>query len=72
MKILIFKTNIKTKKNVKALQSLFKYQSNIINWSIDLEDIDKVLKINAIETLDESDVRNLVKVRGFCCEPLTE
>lgn len=72
MKLLIFKTNIETKKNVKAIQSLFKYQSSIVNWSIDLEDVDKVLKVNTIETLSENDVTNLVKVKGFYCEPLPD
>ena len=72
MELLIFKTNIKTRKNVKIIKSLFEYQSSIINWSIDLEDIDKVLKVNITETLNENDIKNLIKVKGFYCEALPD
>jgi len=72
MELLIFKTNIKTRKNVKTIKSLFEYQSSIINWSIDLEDIDKVLKVNITETLNENDIKNLIKIKGFYCEALPD
>ncbi len=72
MKQLIFRTNIETRKNVKSIKSLFKYQSSIINWSIDLEDIAKVLKVSITQALNENDVENLLKVRGFYCEPLPD
>ena len=72
MELLIFKTNIKTRKKVKTIKSLFEYQSSIIKWSIDLEDIDKVLKVNITETLNENDIKNLIKVKGFYCEALPD
>jgi len=72
MNLLIFRTNIETKKNVKAIKSLFKYQSSIIYWSIDLEDIDKVLKVNTTEELNENDIKNLIKIKGFYCEALPD
>ena len=71
-KVLIFRTNIETKKSVEAIQMLFNNQSSIINWSIDLEDIDKVLKVKITDTLNENDVKNLVKVKGFYCEALPD
>ena len=72
MKLLIFKTDIENKKSIKAVKSLFKFQSNIINWSIDIEDIDKVLKVNTTEAINENDIKNLIKARGFQCEPLPD
>ncbi len=69
---LIFRTNIETRRHVKAIKSLFKYQSSIINWSIDLEDIDNVLKVNTTEEFNENDVKNLLKIRGFYCEALPD
>jgi len=72
MKQLIFRTNIETKNNVKAITSLFKYHSSIIKWSIDLDDIDKVLKVNTTGTLNENDVKNLLSISGFHCEPLPD
>ncbi|MCK0109813.1 hypothetical protein MWU58_10935 [Flavobacteriaceae bacterium S0825] len=71
-KVLIFRTNIETQKSVEAIQMLFNNQSSIINWSIDLEDIDKVLKVKITDTLNENDVKNLVKVKGFYCEALPD
>ncbi|WP_347926187.1 hypothetical protein [Pontimicrobium sp. SW4] len=72
MKLLIFRTDIETKKNIKAVKSLFKFQSSIINWSIDIEDVDKVLKVKATEALNENDIKTLIKARGFQCEPLPD
>lgn len=71
-KLLIFRTDIKTKKKVKAVQSLFNKNANILDWSVDLEDIDNVLWIKATEQLVESDVINLIKPEGFYCDALAD
>lgn len=71
-KLLIFRTDIKTKKKVKALKTLFNNNTNILDWSIDLEDIDNVLWIKATEQLAESDVINLIKPTGFYCDALVD
>ncbi len=72
MKVLIFRTNIKTKKKVKAIKPLFNNHSSIGNWSIDIEDIDNVLRIEAAENLNESDVISLTNTQGFHCEALMD
>ena len=72
MKLLIFRTDIESKNSVKSIKSLLNDQSNIINWSIDLEDIDKVLKVEAIENLTEKDISSLINQNGFTCEPLPD
>ncbi len=51
---------------------LFKRYSSISNWSIDLEDRDKVLRVETVGSLEEHDVINLVKERGFHCEALPD
>ena len=71
-KLLIFRTDIKTKKKVKVVKSLFNNHAYIIDWSVDLEDIDNVLWINATEQLAESDVINLIKPKGFYCDALAD
>ena len=45
MKLLLFKTDPKTKKKVKSLQPLFSKHTIITNWSIDTEDIDNVFNL---------------------------
>ncbi|UOB17581.1 hypothetical protein [Abyssalbus ytuae] len=72
MKLLIFRTDIKTKKKVKHISPLFRRFSNIHKWYIDLEDVDNVLKIEASGNLTENDVVKFVNSMGFYCEPLPE
>ncbi len=72
MKVFIFRTDIRTKKKVKSLKPLFNSYATIANWYIDLEDKDKVLKIEALDTLLEREVIDLVREKGFACEVLTD
>ncbi|MBV7267969.1 hypothetical protein [Winogradskyella luteola] len=69
-KIQIFKTNIKTKLELNSIKVLLNSNSSILNWSIDLEDIDKVLRVESQKNLSEKDVINLIKSGGFHCEEL--
>ncbi|MCX2681617.1 hypothetical protein OOZ15_16820 [Galbibacter sp. EGI 63066] len=72
MKLLIFRTDIKTKKKVKSLKPILKNQSTITEWTVDTEDIDNVLRIEAKETLTEKEVIHLLKKNGYYCEPLLD
>ncbi|AXT62809.1 hypothetical protein D1816_21510 [Aquimarina sp. AD10] len=65
MELLLFRTDIKSKKKVKSLKPTFNNHSEIIKWSIDLEDIDNVLRIEATKKLSEEDVIKLVQLKGF-------
>ncbi|WP_412984078.1 hypothetical protein [Pontimicrobium sp. IMCC45349] len=69
---LIFKTNIKDSKKLKQLKPLFNTHCNIVHWSIDLEDIDKVLRIVPNNSLKETEVISLIENEGFYCEVLTD
>lgn len=71
-KILILKTDIKTKKKIKAIRPFFNNHSDIIKWSIDIEDIDNVLKIQARDNLNEKDIINQIKTLGFYCDELDD
>lgn len=72
MKVFIFRTDIRTKRKVKSLKPLFNNHSTIANWYIDLEDKDKVLKIEALDNLQEREVIELVREQGFSCEVLND
>ncbi|MDL5513226.1 hypothetical protein QSE00_15480 [Arenibacter sp. M-2] len=72
MELLIFQTDIKSKKKVKSLKPVLNHHSDIINWSIDLEDIDNVLRIEATSNLLEEEVIDLVKVKGFYIKALSD
>jgi hypothetical protein len=72
MKVLIFKTDIRTKKKVDSIKHLFDNHNIIANWYIDLEDRDRVLKIEANGDLDEKEVIELVGEKGYSCEVLPD
>jgi hypothetical protein len=72
MKLLILRTNIKTKKKVKTIKPLFNNHPTIFNWSVDTEDIDNVLRIEAQDNLSENEIIHLVKTCGFYCEALPD
>jgi len=72
MKLLIFRTDIKTKKKVKSLTPLFEEHATITKWTVDTEDIDNVLRIEATENLTENDIIYILNNQGFYCEPLVD
>ena len=70
MKILVFRTDIKTKKKVKSIKPLFSNTDQFVNWSVDTDDIDNVLRIEATDDLKETDIIHLMNTCGFQCEVL--
>lgn len=72
MELLLFKTDIKTKKKIKIIAPIFNNHTSIFNWSVDTEDIDNVLRIETNKNLQENDVITLVKTKGFNCEILAD
>jgi len=72
MNLFILRTNIKTKAKLDSIKSLFNNHSKIIEWSIDLEDIDNVLKVRSVKSFNESDLKNLLNIKGFNCEALPD
>lgn len=72
MKVIILRTNIRSKRKFNTLIPLFEKHSSINHWNIDNEDIDNVLKIEAVESLQEKDVIQMIQSHGFFCEELEE
>ena len=72
MNLLIFRTDIKTKKEVKVVRPLFNDHPLITDWSIDRQDIDNVLRIEAKDDLNEKDIIHLIKECGFYSEMLAD
>ena len=66
----VFKTNIETEADMNSIQFLLNPNPKIIKWSVDLEDIDRVLRIDASKYSSEKDIIDMVKSKGFYCEEL--
>lgn len=69
MEILVFKTNIKGKKQVSDIGKYFNDQPFITKWNVDLLDIDKVLRIETPGVASPVIV-SLVTNAGYYCEEL--
>jgi len=72
MEILIFQTDIKSVEKMALIEPLFNNHADILNWSVDLEDIDKVLRIEANACLTEKAVIELGKAHDFRIEVLAD
>ncbi|TNJ45719.1 hypothetical protein KFZ70_10445 [Tamlana fucoidanivorans] len=70
--IMVFRTNIKTKKKLKHISSFFNNHSNIHDWSVDIEDIDNVLRIEANGSITKTGFINELKAKGVYCETLSD
>ncbi len=69
-KLVILKTNIKTRKKLKAIIPALDKHPAIHHWSIDIEDVDNVLRVEANEYLQEKDLIQLIRAHGFYAEDL--
>lgn len=70
MKLLIYSTNINTPEKVQVVNELFNLDNNIIDLSVDIEDIDNVLRIETTDKIDEVEVVSRVLKQGFNCVEL--
>ena len=71
MKLLIYKTNIKTKKAAKSLEPLFN-ELPVDDWCVDMHDIDRVLRVKANENLSENEMIRRLSQYGIRCEELVD
>jgi len=69
MEILVFKTNVSSKKKVSKVSSLLTSVAAIKGWNFDLDDCDKVLRIEAID-IKPGFVESLLHTAGFNCQEL--
>lgn len=65
----IFKTDIKTEYDVALLKPVFDGHAGILQWSVDIQDVDCVLRI-VTQTLSENDLISLLQAQGYHCAEL--
>lgn len=71
MHILVLKTTLKSRKSIKAIQPLLDSHPFISDWSVDLDDIDKVLRIVASGELQEDEIISLLTSREYDAQVLS-
>ena len=72
MKLIIVRTNIRSDQEVAVIRPLLDTFAGIDRWSLDLEDIDHVLKIRASDQVSEQAIFQLIRSQGFICENLPD
>ena len=69
--IYVFKTSVKTKKAIRKLEPYLNQLRGKATWNFDLEDCDKILRINSL-TKNPGAIIKLLNDNGFECEELTD
>ena len=69
MQILVFKTNVRSRKRVNALKPHLEDIQGIIKWNVDLQDIDKILRVECASTPADIIAARLQQA-GYYCEEL--
>lgn len=69
MEILVFKTNLENFKQTLKLYPLLKTIKGILHWNVDLEDTDRILRLETAG-LSPSLVEQALQNAGFYCREL--
>lgn len=57
---MVFKTDIENQEKLQLIKPVFDDQHSIIEWSVDIQDIDKVLRIETNMSMNEHQVIELM------------
>ena len=71
MNILIFKTNIRLKKDVGVIKPLLCADESIVQWNVDRDDTDKILRIVSTSN-DTAGIIKTINEAGYQCEELPD
>lgn len=69
--IYVFKTSVKLKKEVRKLTPYLNNLARPSKWSFDLEDCDKILRVDSKKEVSETIIKIFEK-HGFMCIELAE
>jgi copper chaperone len=69
MEVLVFKTNLRFKKQITALTPHINNLQGINRWNVDLDDKDKILRIESVDLCPRS-VETTLQEAGYFCEEL--
>jgi len=69
MEVLVFKTNVSSNRQVSVIAPMLTSLPSIRKWNVDLDDCDKVLRIEATD-LHPDAVERLLLAAGFNCREL--
>ncbi|MEJ7588834.1 MAG: hypothetical protein WKI04_14855 [Ferruginibacter sp.] len=71
MNVLIFKTNIRFKKDLKIVGPFLAAHQPVLKWNVDRQDTDKVLRVESA-TPDTVGIIKTIREAGYDCEELPD
>ncbi len=69
--IMVFKTNLRYKKDVRRVAPLMEQNERIVEWNVDRDDADHVLRIASSE-LEATEIIGLLTEAGYFCQELPD
>ncbi|QHT69945.1 hypothetical protein GXP67_26510 [Rhodocytophaga rosea] len=69
--VLVFKTNLRLKKDLKRISANISKEPRIKLWHVDTADTDKVLRIEAVD-ISATDIIQLIEQAGYQCAELPD
>jgi hypothetical protein len=69
IEILVFKTNLTDTKRISDVESLLDIHPHIVQWNVDLNDCDNILRIVS-RNIAAQEVENMLLNAGYYCEEL--
>ena len=70
-KVMVFRTNLNSKKDIDRVAPLLDTTHIVLLWSVDTNDIDKVLRIEGFSDKPE-EINAIIKRAGYQCEELND
>ena len=72
MNVLIYRTSISNQSQVVKLNKLLQNAPRINKWTVDLDDIDKVLRMETDDNVKEEEILDLLNSNNLHCEVLSD
>ena len=69
--VLVFRTNIRYKKDIKTITLTLDQHPLISKWNVDMDDADRILRIISSESNPEEFI-TIIKDAGYICEELND
>ena len=71
MEILVFKTNVENMNHIRKLYPLLKTIQGILKWNIDTEDVDRILRVEAVSVAPQR-IEMALQSAGYYCKELED
>jgi hypothetical protein len=71
VEVLVFKTNLNSPADVNRVAVELKAAAHVLRWNVDLEDVDRVLRIET-SAPEPHEIVNVLAAAGYECEELQD